>query len=224
MIEPGQRELAVGMTGMGKSAVLGYHFATYPGQRVLIDVNDDYELGPACELDGGAATVRHPEALAAALNEVRSIRYAPSQLTPDEYEAVYKAIWDHARRGRPMFVWLDEAEGPTTADRSPLHLRLAIKQGRKKDLTHAAATLRPVEIEPSLRNQSEHAFIFKMTDPADIASLARRCNVSPAELTAALNALPEYGFLYHRLGGPVAAIPPLDDKRRAITARHVVMP
>lgn len=223
MIEPGDRELAVGMTGSGKSGLLGYHFATYPGQRILIDVNDDYELAPAADELGGAATVSGDD-LREALRSARTIRYVPATLEPEEYEQLYRLIWEHARAGVPKYVWLDESEGPTTANRAPLHLRLTIKQGRKKDITHAAATLRPVDIEGAIVNQSEHAFVFRMTDAKDIALLARRLGLSPLDLTAALDQLPEHGFLYHRLGQNVVAFPPLDEQRRALTAQHVVMP
>jgi hypothetical protein len=123
-----------------------------------------------------------------------------------------------------MFVWLDEAEGPTTANRSPLHLRLALGQGRKKGLTHLSASLRPVEIDKKIRNQSEHCWVFKMSDADDIATLARRLMVKPPELAAELASLPDYGFLYHRFGGPVAKFAPLDERRLELVARHVRMP
>jgi len=220
MIAAGDRAFAVGMTGSGKSGLLGYYFATYPGQRLLVDVNDDYELGPTA-LEEGACLAREPAAIDWS---VRTIRYAPSRLDQDEYEALYAEIWKRARAGHKLFVWLDEGEGPTTANRSPLHLRLALKQGRKKDLTHATATLRPVDVEKAIINQSEHGFVFKMSDLDDIALLARRLNVTVRELVAVLEGLPDYGFLYHRFGGAVATFGPLDEKRRAITARHVLMP
>lgn len=222
MIEEGDRGFAVGMTGSGKSWLLGYYFATFPGQRLLVDVNDDYELGPASRAEG-ACTAREPDAIDW---RRRTIRYVPSRLDLDEYEGLYEAIWQHARAGgRPLLVWLDEGEGPTTAQRSPLHLRLALKQGRKKRLTHLTATLRPVDVEKSIVNQSEHGFVFKMVDVDDITLLARRLKVTPAELAAALEQLPKYGFLYHRVGaGQIASFPPLDAERLRLTARHVRMP
>jgi hypothetical protein len=124
-----------------------------------------------------------------------------------------------------MFVWLDECLGPTTESQSPRHLRLALGQGRKKNLTHAGASLRPVGIEKMLRNQSEHFFAFESADEDDIAAIARRFNVSPAELRTALATLPKYGSLYHRLGQPgITAFPPLDPARLKLTGRHIRMP
>lgn len=221
MIEEGDRGFAVGMTGSGKSKLLSYYFATFPGQRLLVDVNDDYELGPAAK-EEGACVARHPSKIDFG---VRTIRYVPARLNDDEYEELYEAIWTHVRTARhPLLLWLDEGEGPTTAQRSPLHLRLALKQGRKKKLTHLTATLRPVDVEKAIVNQSEHGWIFKMTDLDDIALLARRLNIKTAELAAALEQLPEYGFLYHRIGGPVAAFDPLSKERLQLAARHVRVP
>lgn len=220
MIEEGDRGFACGITGSGKSRLLGYYFANYPGQRLLVDVNDDYKLGPAA-LEEGACEARDPAAIDWTK---RTIRYVPSRLDLDEYEALYAAVWEKARGGRRMMVWLDEAEGPTTANQSPLHLRLALGQGRKKGLTHLAASLRPVEIYKKIRNQSEHAWVFKTADDEDIEVIARRLRLPREQLAGALDALPPYGFLYHRLGQPVASFGPLDKQRLQLIGQHVRMP
>ncbi len=220
MIEEGNRGAAFGMTGSGKSKLLSYYFASFPGQRLLVDVNDDYDLGPAA-LEEGGCVARDPDAIDWTK---RTIRYAPSRLDDDEYEALYAAIWQRVAAGRPLLVWLDESEGPTTQNKAPMHMRIALKQGRKKKLTHLAASLRPAEIYGAIVSQSEHAWAFKTADPYDLERIARRFGVSVQEVTAALAALPEYGFLYHRLGGPVAAFAPLDKARLELAARHVRTP
>lgn len=227
MIEPGHRAFASGLTGSGKSRLVGYYFATTPGQRLLIDVNDDYELGPAAREEGASDVRGDPGALDFTK---RTLRYVPARMDQDEYEELYSVIWRHACAGHELFVWLDECLGPTTESRSPHHVRLALGQGRKKRLTHAGASLRPVGIEKMLVNQSEHFFAFYSADRDDIETIARRFSVPPAELAAALaefapGGAQEHSFLYHRLGRPeITAFPALSADRLAVTAKHVHMP
>lgn len=220
MIEEGNRGVALGMTGSGKSKLLSYYFAMFPGQRLLVDVNDDYELGPVAK-EEGACVAREPGAIDWSK---RTIRYAPSRLSDEEYDELYKAIWERVCAGHPLLVWLDESEGPTTQNKAPLHMRLALKQGRKKKLTHLAASLRAAEIYGAIITQSEHAWAFKTVDAYDLERIARRFAVSVSDLEAALAQLPEHGFLYHRLGQPVAAFEPLGKDRLTIAARHVRTP
>lgn len=222
MIEPGHRLFACGKTGSGKSLLLAYYFATVPGQRLLIDVNDDYELGPAA-LEEGASNVRGDPA---ALDwSQRTLRYVPGRLDPLEYEDLYRVVWERACRGHKLFVWLDECLGPTTESRCPMHLKLAITQGRKKELTHGGAGQRPVGIEKTIVNQAEHLFAFFTADRDDVDMLARRMSVQPAELAGALDSLDEHGYLYHRLGQPsITAFPPLPAERLQTIRRHVRMP
>lgn len=233
MIEPGHRVFACGTTGTGKSRLLAYFFATFPGQRLLIDHNDDYELGRLAHAEGCSNVRGDPAALDWSK---RTLRYVPGRLDQDEYEELYKIVWGQALAGAKLFVWMDECLGPTTESRSPLHVRLALGQGRKKGLTHGAASLRPVGIEKMIVNQSEHFFAFITADADDQARIAQRFVITVAELQAAFAELAAkyppagaeelpHGCLYHRLGRPqVTAFPPLDKARLELTAQHVVMP
>lgn len=223
MIEEGHRAFACGITGSGKSRLLAYYFATSAGQRLLIDVNDDYELGPAAK-EEGATVAREPGAIDWSK---RSIRYVPSRGDQDEFEALYAAIIAHVwpPNPHPLFVMLDESEGPTTQHKAPPSMNIAIGQGRKKKLTHVAATLRPVEVFKKLRNQAEHFFAFCTTDPDDKLIIARRMGLTLPQLELVLPKGPEdHGFIYHRLGQPPVAFPPLDSARMKLIDRHVRMP
>lgn len=227
MIEEGDRVFCSGITGSGKSRLLGYFFAMTPGQRLLVDVNDDYELGPAAIAEGCSNVRGDPAALDFSQ---RTLRYVPGRLDQAEYDELYKVIWGRACAGHRLFVWLDECLGPTTESSSPLHVRLVLGQGRKKALTHAGASLRPVGIEKMLVNQSEHYFAFFTADRDDLERIARRFSVTPAELAAALEPLAPggaqaHGFLYHRLGQPqVSIFPALPQAKLDLLARHVRMP
>jgi hypothetical protein len=217
-IRQGQRVLAVGNTGEGKSEALAHLWAIHGGQRLLVDVNDGYELGPAAIAEG-ACVADHPREIDW---RCRTIRYVPRTLAQREYDELYRHVWVVG----DLLVWLDEAFGPTTEHVTPPWLKRVVTQGRKRRITHLAATQRPAGIERTIVNQSEHAFVFRMVDPDDIAAISYRGGaLRPRELADALAELPEHGFLYHTLGArEIRAMPPLPAKVVAATRRHVIIP
>lgn len=216
MIRQGQRVLAVGMTGEGKSQMLAHLFAVHTGQRLLVDVQDHYELGPGAGED--AISV---EKVSAIDWRARTIRFVPRRLTAAEFDELYRAIYAQGN----VLVWLDEALGPTTAHSTPLWLRRVITQGRKRRITHMAATQRPHGIERTLVNQSEHAFVFRLVDPDDIQTMSYRLGMSARELATELGVLPQWGFLYHELGQrEVQRFPPLPAGLIGEAQRVVVIP
>jgi hypothetical protein len=224
LIRRSDRVIALGKTGSGKSWTLASLFADYAGQRLLVDVNDDYELGPACQADGGCVAHRVREIDWRA----RSIRYVPSGRERD-YDDLYAAVW---QRGQ-MLVWLDEAYGPTSANRSPHWLRRVVTQGRKRDILHLAATQRPAHVLPELRNQAEHALVFEIgADESDLRAVALRLGMRTDELADELNNLPRVpghgtatGYLRHDLGhDQILRMPPLPQPVLDRVHAHVVMP
>jgi energy-coupling factor transporter ATP-binding protein EcfA2 len=222
MIRQGERVLAVGTTGTGKSQALAYLFAKHDGQRLLIDVQDHYELGPAAAED--ACEARSPREIDW---QARTIRYVPRTLSQREYNDLYAAIF---KRGN-LLVWLDEAVGPTSAHSAPVNLRRAVTQGRKIGITHLAASQRPAGIERTIVNQSEHAFVFLTSDPDDLDVLSIRLGLKARELATAwsdagdVDRLWQAGYLYHRLGSSeIRRMPPLPADRIDEARRHVVIP
>jgi hypothetical protein len=224
LIRRSDRVVALGKTGSGKSWTLGALFADYAGQRLLVDVNDAYELGPACEPDGVCIAHRVREIDWRA----RSIRFVPSGREAD-YEDLYAAVW---QRGR-MLVWLDEAYGPTTASRCPHWLRRVVTQGRKRDILHAAATQRPAHVLPDLITQAEHALVFELPPyEPDLRAVAIRLGMTSDELAGELRRLPRVpghgtatGYLRHDLGhDQILRMPPLPPATIARVSRTVVMP
>jgi len=224
LIRRSDRVIAIGKTGSGKSWTLASLFADYAGQRVLVDVNDDYELGPACEPDGACVAHRVREIDWRA----RSIRYVPSGRERD-YDDLYAAVW---QRGQ-MLVWLDEAFGPTSAWKAPHWLRRVVTQGRKRDLLHLAATQRPAHVLTELINQAEHALVFEVgVDEKDLRTVAMRLGMTIDELATELRNLPRVdghgtatGYLRHDLGhDQILRMPPLPPAVVERVHSHVVMP
>jgi hypothetical protein len=222
----GQRVLFVGDTGTGKSEGLLGLFAEHTGQRILIDPQDHYLLGPDAlaedppplELDDPAKIDwRH-----------RTIRYVPKRAGDRrEMDRLHAAIFRHGR----VFVACDEAEdvAPSQGGGSPTWVRKAYKQGRKVRLTMGAATQRPVGVDRAVINQAEHAFVFPMSDPDDLKVISYRLGLSVAQLSAALNQLGRFEYLRHtkgqrdERGRPVVLhMPALPPEVIARTRRHVI--
>jgi hypothetical protein len=221
------RILFVGDTGTGKSEGLLGLFAAHGGQRLLIDVQDHYTLGPA-------ALAEEPAPLDGIDNPAdidwrhRTIRYVPNNAGDRvEMDRLHAAIF---RRGN-MFVACDEAEdvAPSAGGGSPLFVRKCLKQGRKVRLTYGAATQRPVGVDRSVINQAEHAFVFPMVDPDDLRIIGIRLGMSVQTLADVLAGLPKYGYLRHTKGitdehgkPVVLRMPPLPATVLERTAAHVV--
>jgi hypothetical protein len=223
MIELGSRAVAVGKTGSGKSRALARIFAGYEGQRIVADVNDDYDLGPDSEKDGLVA--HGPGELDWT---ARTIRYVPRSGSMKEWDRFYAAVWHHASNGGgPLLVWLDETEGPTSASpaANPQMLRKTIGQGRKKRITHLAAAQRPSGIYRPILNQSERAYFFQTEDRDDLDAIAFRLRLDARSLATLMDELDDHGFLYHRIGGgPIQREPPLTAEELAAIDRVLRMP
>ncbi len=218
MIRQGQRALAVGMTGQGKSQLFAHLFAIHTGQRLLIDVQDHYHLGPDAGAEGEAADVDRVSKIDW---RVRTIRYVPRSLSGREFDELHHAIYSQGN----LLVWCDEAEDVAPVHRTPRWVKKVVKQGRKRQITYLAASQRPHGVERSIINQSEHAFLFRMVDGDDILALSYRVGMSARELAGELGELEQHAFLYHELGvHEVRRMPPLPPDLIAQAERHVVIP
>lgn len=225
-IRKSDRVIALGKTGSGKSQLLLHLWAIWQGQRLLVDVQDHYELGPD-------ALAEKPEpCVAERVRDIdwraRTIRYVPRG-TQTDYNDLYAAIY---QRGKLM-VLLDEAYGPTTANRCPTWLRRVVTQGRKRQILHMAASQRPANILPELINQSEHAFVFDVGGrPDDLDAIGLRMGLRGRELGELLGTLERLdlasdvtGYIRHDLGSPnLIRMPPLPPEIIASTARVVINP
>lgn len=217
-IRPTDRCCAVGMTGSGKSMLLAQLWSIYPGQRVLVDVTDACELGPAATSDERGHCVA--ERVRDIDWRARTIHFIPRAQSDRLYDDLYAAIFD---RGN-VCVWLDESQGPTTSNRWPRWLRATITQGRKRSIFHLAATQEPMNVVPVIYSQANHLFVFRLTGRRDeLDALAGRLGLTWRDLAAELEDLPEYGYLRHSIGPnqPVRAMPPLPPDVVAATERHV---
>lgn len=221
-IRLGQRVLFVGNTGEGKSeAALGF-WAIHGGQRLLIDVQDHYQLGPAALAeDPPALEVDDPRAIDW---QHRTIRYVPRRPGDrNEMNALHAAIF---KRGR-ILVLADELEdiAPSYGQGAPFYVKKVLKQGRKYRITYLGATQRPAGVDRAAINQAEHAFVFRMVDADDINALRPRLGLGLHELSDALRNMQRFEYLRHTLGGREALhMPPLPAAVLERTRQHVLNP
>jgi len=180
-------------------------------------VQDHYDLGPAARAEPALEVDRVSD-----LDwRHRTIRYVPSRLNLREFDELYAAIY---ARGN-LLVLLDEAEDAAPVARVPPWLKKTVKQGRKRGITHLAATQRPRGVERSIINQAEHAFVFRMVDHDDLQTLSYRLGVSTRELADELGQLERHAYLRHTLGDEhVTVMPPLPADVVAFTRRHISNP
>lgn len=220
-IRVSDRCAAIGMTGSGKSTILAAMWAVDRGQRLLIDVNDAYELGPDALRDPGG--VCYAERLRDVDFRARTIHFVPRAQAERQFDDLYAAIYD---RGH-LTVWLDESYGPTTANRAPRWLRTVITQGRKRKIRHLAATQEPMNVLPVIYSQAEHVFLFRLTGrPDELGRLSPRFGLSVQELGDELQRLPDFGYLRASTSAPGAVyrMPPLPAELLERTRRHVLFP
>lgn len=240
-ILPHERVMAVGMPGTGKSELLLALWAEEPGQRLLIDVQDAYYLGPDALNDelGVQEVLGDPAAIDWG---VRTIRYVPrlaGKAARDEFEDLYAAIWARAQRYEQLgqlTVLLDESYGPTEANYAPAYLTTALTQGRKKKLRHLAGNQRPAKVAPELFETADHLFVFLMGGRRDdLDRIGERLGWNGAEVGEALRELADthgymdgdrlrcHAYLRHRAGNlEVHSFPPLPPHVLERTRRHVV--
>lgn len=209
------------MTGSGKSTILAAMWAEDVGQRLLIDVNDAYTLGPVALQDPGGYC--YAESLKEIDWRARTVHFVPRAQSEKTYNDLYAAIYD---RGE-MTVWLDESYGPTTSNKAPRWLRTVITQGRKRKIRHLAATQEPMNVLPVIYSQAEHVFLFRLTGrPDELARLAPRFGLTVQQLGDELAGLPDFGYLRASTSaaGQVYRMPPLPASLLELTRRHVVFP
>lgn len=243
VIRDNDRVAALGMTGTGKSEKLLAGFAQTRGQRLLIDYNDAYSLGPDAINDPlGCIEVEDARQIDWTVRTIRAVppHVGRSPAAREWMDRLYAAIWARAQAHEaygPLDVLLDESVGPTSANYAPPHLELVITQGRKKRVRHAAAWQDPVDVYPQLLTQANHCYVFLCgMRPDYLDRIGRRFGWTGTEVGVALQELADehgyndqqgafrcHAYLQHELGRrEVYARPPLPPEEIARTRRHVI--
>lgn len=235
-ILPHHRVALVGMTGTGKSQLGLGLLADEPGQRILIDVNDHYYLGPdVLEDEHGWQEVEDAREIDWRNRTIRAVPPRFGKASVPWFNDLYAAIWEHG----DVTVLLDESVGPTSEHYAPEYLLIVATQGRKRRIRHIAAMQAPVGIAPVLLTQAEHGFVFDIGARRDyLNAVGERFGWNGAEVGEAIRELHDeygyvdsegafrcHGYLRHRLGRrEVYSFPPLLPAMIARTERHFINP
>lgn len=241
-IQPWERVVAIGMPGTGKSELLLGMWAEDPGQRLLVDVQDAYYLGPDALADENGCLEVYGDPAAIDWG-ARTIRYVPARAgraARQEFEDLYAAIWHRAQAFEDLghlTVLLDESYGPTEANWAPTYLTTALTQGRKKHLRHLAGMQRPANVAVELRETADHYFVFLMgARRDDLDAIGQRFGWNARDVQEELAGLADefgyigadgyfhcHAYLRHRMGQlEVHSYPPLPSDVLERTRRHVV--
>jgi len=184
--------LAVGSTGSGKSHLVRALLLGRPGRRLVIDPSDSTltEIpGAVTFSDPHRATNHRGESW----RQAATARFVPTDPADlDTYDAVYAWALDHA----PITVWLDEGRIAMPANGTRPHALRYVMQGRKHLAGHLVATTRPIGVNVEIRSESQHLFVFRLTEHDDQVAVAKRLGLKPKDLRDALRPLDEHGFLH----------------------------
>lgn len=206
----------VGKKGSGKTELAFNLFDSYPFDRLVIDPNGDLKM-PDDTLDLDDAPLRWPgELYRKAFGERakrQTLRYVPRFHEPDYLEQMDRMVGTAFAHGRTC-LFFDEAHEGAPANRTPPHMRRALRQGRHADLTLILATPRPLTVDPLVIAQSDWVYVFKLPNPADRKRVAESIGWDPKDFDDAHRGLVEYGYLrYDQSRDDLARFPPLPANR-----------
>lgn len=190
--------LLVGRKKSGKSVIARNLYASYPYDKLAIDVNGDAEPGDDAEPLRAPLPLQFP---ADQDGRPRNLHYRA-----DPRSATYRDDLDRAiglvlfPQERRAMVWLDEIGEVTTGNTTPPNLRLLLMQSRH----HGPASAlmcgpRPMNIDPLAVSQADRIYIFDLPNPADRQRLAENMGYPAARLNAELEETLRRGRFWHLL-------------------------
>jgi hypothetical protein len=196
-----------GRTGTGKSILAHFLFKSIKlGQdkdgnptnwRLAIDISDS--------IMDDSLTFFNPDEIP--FGSSGSLRYVPNVET---MEADINRLYLNIMEQGSTWVWMDEANEVSSAHKTIYGMRRVLLQGRKSQIGHCAVTPRPVDINKSIITQSEHLFIFPLTDSDDRMRISRNIGMSIDEFELTMAALEDYGYLWFSVrSGLLLEMPPL---------------
>lgn len=178
------RMACVGKTGGGKSFFAKQMFLGHRGRRVVIDPHDSEET------EGSWPTTDQTIINFSTSQTWRVVPKDPLDL--DFYDRIYKNLFEAGN----CLIWCDEANAVTTSHKIPLGVRMVLYQGRKKKVSHIAASPRPVDVHPGIWAQSELWAIFRMINADDRKTVANHAGVPIEEFEGFHRRLGKHGFIW----------------------------
>lgn len=210
-IADGRIILAVGKKKSGKSILAKVLFDSYPGDKIVIDVaGDDGPFGDSVvDLHGTAEDLprRWPEQGRQEDPQGRrlpmTLRYMPnpeSSTMTEDMDAIIGLGMAHGARehdaGRiGCAVLVHEVDALAPVNRTPPHMRRALRQNRHNQLTLILCGPRPKVIDPLVVQQSDLIYTFELLNPSDRKRLAETMGWHPADFDTAVHELRRHEYL-----------------------------
>lgn len=186
----------LGKKRSGKSKMALLLFDSWPGDRLVIDVNgDDGPVAGAQNLEGDVESLptRWPEHL----REDKApmlLRFTPDPGSPTFLEDMDAALGIAWRRG-DVCVLVHEMGLLAPANRTPPNCRRVLQSNRHRRLTLIACAPRPVTMDPLVLQQSDLVFMFTMPNPDDRKRVADNIGWDPRELDREIHGLRPHEYL-----------------------------
>ena len=193
----------VGKKGSGKTELAVVLFDSYPRDRLGIDPNGDIHFPPdAVELDP-PIPARWPghlfERVTGERRKPQTLRYVPNFAEPDYLEQMDRAVG--LAYGHPgTMLLVDEAHEVAPANRTPPHMRRALRQGRHHDLSLILVTPRPLTVDPLVVSQADWVYVFKLPNPNDRKRVAESIGWDPKAFDEAVHDLEQFEYLRYDSG------------------------
>jgi hypothetical protein len=216
--DKGAHILAVGRKGSGKSVLARTLFDSYPYDSLVLDVTGDLWrdfINEGMQHDPAVKLERLTSPLPARLPPPREdgrrqvFAFCPDMGDDHALDEMDRAIGLALRRGR-MLIWFDEVGVIAPAGRTQPNMRRYLHHGRHHQITGLACGPRPIDVDPLVVAQIDHAFVFALANPADRRRIADNIGWPPKDVDAAVHGLGPHEFLHwHGATGDLTHYPAL---------------
>lgn len=187
----------LGKKRSGKSKMALLIFASYPGDRLVIDVNgDDGPVEGVHEIRGDVselAGARWPEHLRDD-REPMTLRYVPDPGSPTFLEDMDAAV-GMAWRRQDVCILSHEMGLLAPAGRTPPNVRRLLQSNRHRRVTLIACAPRPITMDPLVLQQSDLVYTFTLPNPDDRKRVADNIGWDPKEFDEAVRSLRSHEYL-----------------------------
>lgn len=207
----------LGKKRSGKSKMARLLFDSWPGDRLVIDVNGtDGPVRGAEELRGSVDDL--PTSWPEHLRDGRDpmlVRYVPDAGSPtylEDMDHVLGLAW----RQQNVCVLVHEMGLLAPAGRTPTNTRRVLQSNRHRRITLIACAPRPVTMDPLVLQQSDVVYMFTMPNPADRRRVADNIGWDPSELDGLIHGLRPHEYLQFDANEPAPADPTTQDDMRLI--------
>lgn len=219
-----------GRKGQGKTELAWLLWDSAPGDRLVIDVNNDVlknhpedQPKPVDMLTGGSSWPAH---LQDDDEDRLSLRYVPDHAVSEKsYREDLDRAVGMAFSHQGTLLWVDEIGEVAPSGQVGPHTRKALHMGRHQALTIITTSPRPRKVDPLVLAQADVVYLFDLPNPDDQKWVADAIGWDRTELHDEIAALGDHCFLRyvahdHELS-VWPALPLAATSRRRTAAAHM---